>query len=491
MSNEISDRDFKALSGLVYEKTGIALSDGKKSLLTSRLQKRLRQHGLATYAEYLELVKGDGDELEQFINAITTNKTEFFREAVQFDDLRTRLVPALVASGRRKYRLWCAAASTGEEPWTIAMTLFDALPNAHSADVRILATDIDTAVLARAREGFYDDEHVGGLSRAQLERHFDRQDGGWSVKPHLRRWIDFRQLNLVAETWPHAAVFDAIYCRNVMIYFDHQTRDRLVRRFARHVAPDGQLYLGLSEAVHWMPEVWKSIGPSTYVHAQGAEQVAAPRVVPRPPAAAPALAAPAKKPRVGSMHAPPGTEALPRTRIIVGQVEARSEPAVISTLLGSCVAIGLTDPVAGVGGLNHFLLPETTDVDPSRAASYGAFAIELLINAVLKAGGQKKRLEAKIFGGGRVLQNLGPERNIGANNLKFAQAFLEKDGIRVVSVRPGGDGGLDVNYVTATGQAFVRPIPITQLTGTEKLEREARQKVIAPAEAAGGDVELF
>ncbi|MFT3710138.1 MAG: CheR family methyltransferase [Archangium sp.] len=464
----ISDADFQALAGLIYDTTGIALSASKKALVTSRLRKHVRAHQLDTFGEYYDFVREHDAELQELINAITTNKTEFFREAVQFDDLRKNLLPRL--SKERRARVWCSAASTGEEPWTLAISLFEGLESPESADVRILATDIDTAVLERARAGVYANDRLSGLTLEQRERHFRQTNAGWEVRPHLRRWVDFRQLNLIAPEWPHRQSFDAVFCRNVMIYFDHETRDQLVRRFLDYVAPGGRLYVGLSEVLHWLPDVWRAVGPSVYVPA--VERAA-------PPRATPVRAAPKPK----------AAPALPRKRIIVGEVEARSEPSVLTTLLGSCVAIGLTDPVNGVGGLNHFLLPDARDVDPSRAASYGAYAIELLINEVLKAGGQRRNLEAKIFGGGRVLANM--EEHVGGRNLEFAKSFLAEDGIPIVSVREGGDGGLDVAYFTATGEAFVRPIHITQLDGAARDERAHRRTVAKPVPATDDGVELF
>lgn len=470
----ITQREFESIAGLIYSTTGIALAPTKKPLVLSRLAKRLRALELNSFSEYFERAQTDAVELQEFINALTTNKTEFFREAVQFDDLKHSMVP--VWRDRKRARIWCAASSTGEEAWTLAMSVWDSLPDPLRADVRILATDIDTNVLERAKAGVYAADRVGGLSREALTKHFERTSEGWAVRDHLRRWVDFRQLNLVAQQWPHRQVFDSIFCRNVMIYFDHETRDGLLRRFANHLAADGRLYVGLSEAVHWMPEVWRGVGPSTYVHA-GEAPVPRASVPPPPP-----------RPSITPSHrGPPGVDALPRERIIVGDVEARATPTVLATLLGSCVAIGLTDPIRGVGGLNHFLLPDAQDIDPARVASYGAYAIELLINAVLQAGGVRKNLQAKVFGGGRVLQTTQRE-HVGARNLAFAREFLEKDGIPIAAVREGGEGGLDVSFVTSTGQAFVRPIPVVQLADTARDEQKLRKQINAPPSA---DVELF
>lgn len=463
--------EFKSLAGLVYEKTGISLADSKKPLLSSRLQKRLRANGLESFGAYYDFVVSNDDEVEQLINAITTNKTDFFREAVQFKYLKETLLPALVSQRRYRLRLWSAAASTGEEAWTMAMALYDALPEPDRWDVRILGTDIDTDVLAKGRSGLYSLERVRGIEPHVLARHFEPTDEGYSVRPHLRKWVDFRRMNLIAPKWPHNQVFDAVFCRNVIIYFDQQTKDRLIRRFAQHVAPDGRLFVGLSEAVHWMPDVWKAVGPSVYVHADAIDAQAHAKLRAEIPPTPPPVRAPRK---FRSSH--PGAN-LPAVRIIVGQVEARSEPSVISTLLGSCVGVALYDPVRKIGGMNHFLLPSKQELSEVRVASHGAYAMELLVNAVLKLGAQRRDLRAKIFGGGRVLQGMGTD--IGAANLKFAHMFLEQDSIPIVAVRAGGEGGLDVSFMTATGQAFVRPIVVAPWTSVEKINRRHLERVLS------------
>ncbi len=482
----LSNQEFKSLAGLVYEKTGIALSDSKKPLVTSRLQKRLRKHGLDSFGAYYDFVLDHAEEVEELINCITTNKTDFFREEVQFTYLRDTLLPLLKASRRSRLRLWSAAASTGEEAYTLAMTVWGALPDPERWDVRILGTDIDTAVLAKARAGFYSADRVEQLPTNLLDRHFERADGGYVVRPHLKKWVDFRQMNLTAERWPLKQQFDAVFCRNVMIYFDQPTKDRLVRKFVKHVAPDGRLFVGLSEAIYWTHDVWRPVGPSTYEHVN---QPGSPDATPNTEPPAPAASAP-PRPSRPSRNRPPGTEGLPMTRIIVGEVEARTEPAVLSTLLGSCVAIGLYDPQRGIGGLNHFLLPSTSEVTEERAASYGAWAIELLINKLLTLGANRSDLRAKIFGGGRMLQSRGVNE-IGASNLAFARSFLENDGIPVTAVCEGGECGLDVTFLTATGQAFTRPIPMTQLRAVSMLDEKQLARVSHEPVAPDNDVELF
>jgi chemotaxis protein methyltransferase CheR len=551
---ELSGQEFDQLSALIYRETGINLPSSKHSLVSARLMRRLRALRLGSYAAYLTCLQQQPTELEELINAITTNKTDFFREQVQFDHLEKELLPAWLARGERKLRVWSAASSTGEEAWTIAMVLYDVLPEPRRWDVKILGTDIDTQVLARAQAGVYADERLLPVGRQRLERHFVADPGGHAVGEHLRKWVQFRQLNLVAPQWPLQTRFDAVFLRNVIIYFDHDTKDHLVRRLASHVKPEGRLFVGLSEALHWLPDVWRTVGPSVYRHAEpqsARHHPARPRAVPpAPPSpptqpAAPPLAAPpdfsprpsapgarpravfeplpgapppsaprpsaprpsaprasAPRPSAPRPSAPRPSAAgprpsarsaqelgLPAERIIVGEVAAHAQPMVVSTLLGSCVAVGLYDPLARVGGLNHFLLPHTDEAHPERAASFGVHAMELLINGLMKLGGQRDRLRAKVFGGGRVLATLGPGMEIGQANLAFASDFLQRERIPVDLVVPGESGGLEVRFFTDTGQASVRRVEMTQLAQVEAVAAQYERKL--ELEAPVGDAELF
>jgi len=256
----ISDQEFQLIQRLVREQTGIALSEHKRSLVTSRLGKRLRALGLVSFGAYYDYVIGtnNGAELEQFVNAITTNKTDFFRERVHFDFLADTVIPALKAraprTGDRRIRIWSAGCSTGEEPYTLALTLCEQLGSLLTWDARILASDIDTNVLAHAMAGVYAQDRVAEISAPLLHRYFlkgsGENAGQVKVGRELQSLVTFRRINLLEEPWPIRATFDCIFCRNVIIYFDKPTQARLMIRFADLLRDDGYLFLGHSETLH-------------------------------------------------------------------------------------------------------------------------------------------------------------------------------------------------------------------------------------------------
>lgn len=273
---EISDREFRLLRELIYAHTGIALSDHKRALVCSRLARRLRHRGLSSYSEYYELLTNadpDGRELMEMVNAITTNKTDFFREPHHFQFLSQQVFPALRATRRRRIRLWSAAASTGEEPYSLAITVSEAFP-AVEYDVKILATDIDTHVLERAVRGVYPAEAINAVPEDLRARYFLKgihDNGGLvRVKPLLQSFIRFRRLNLIDEPWPMQGPFDVILCRNVLIYFDKDTQRRTVARLSEIVRPGGYLLLGHAEAIHGFEQVFRTTGHSIYQRVEAA-----------------------------------------------------------------------------------------------------------------------------------------------------------------------------------------------------------------------------
>jgi chemotaxis protein methyltransferase CheR len=264
----IADREFQIVREVVYKETGIKLTDSKRALVEARLGKRLRVHGMSSYGDYVHLLLGDDGaaELLELINAITTNKTSFFRESHHFDYLRNQLFPA--AAGR-ELKIWSAGCSVGAEPYSIAITALDA-----KAPVRILATDIDTRVLSTAKAGIYEAKELSGLAPDTIRRHFvsvdEEKRGLFRAKPALRDVIDFQRLNLIARPWSVSEKFDVIFCRNVVIYFDRPTQRGLFTRFAEQLAPGGLLFLGHSENLVWMPEAWEACGRTTYRRRGGA-----------------------------------------------------------------------------------------------------------------------------------------------------------------------------------------------------------------------------
>jgi len=249
-----TEGDFRKIAAMLHGDAGIALPDDKATLVYSRLAKRLRALGLQSFKDYCALVAGrDGvDERQRMLAALTTNVTRFFREPHHFDHLKERVLPPLLANARRggSVRIWSAACSNGQEPYSMAMALLAAMPDAVQHDVRILATDIDPNVVAEGREGVYAETLLSGVPDDYRKRWTrpSRAAGYVQMAEELGELITFRELNLIGD-WPMKGTFDAILCRNVAIYFDDPTQHRLWARFAPLLAAGGMLYIGHSERV--------------------------------------------------------------------------------------------------------------------------------------------------------------------------------------------------------------------------------------------------
>jgi chemotaxis protein methyltransferase CheR len=259
--------DFRALADMAYRHAGIALSESKRNLVYSRLSRRLRQLKLDSFAEYRRLLDTNEAEIESFINSISTNHTKFFREAHHFEHLRTHVaVPfAQQAQRPRRLRIWSAGCSSGEEPYTIAIVLKRELRDFAGQDIRILATDIDTDVLAKAAQGHFAAGATDDVPRPYLDFfHRSAADADTiDVDDDLHEVIVFRRLNLLEE-WPFRGPFDAIFCRNVMIYFDLPTKTKLIERFTQMVRPGGWLYIGHSESLIGSYPELQAVGRTIY-----------------------------------------------------------------------------------------------------------------------------------------------------------------------------------------------------------------------------------
>lgn len=268
--------DFLSIARMLYDDAGIALSESKASLVYSRLAKRLRALGLESFRDYCQFVAGSQgvSERQNMLAALTTNVTRYFREPHHFEHLKTRVLPELAAraKARGRVRIWSAGCSTGQEPYSIALTMLEVLPDAAQYDVRILATDIDPNVVATGRTGVYSNEAVQPVPAALRDRWMVRvKDGGrdaWGTGEEMRRLVSFRELNLMGN-WPMKGRFDAIFCRNVVIYFDEQTQARIWSRFAPLLTPGGRLYVGHSERVTDMAR-FETDGLTTYRLKDGA-----------------------------------------------------------------------------------------------------------------------------------------------------------------------------------------------------------------------------
>lgn len=267
----LSDDAFRFIARFVGDQTGIVLSDAKRDMVYSRLVRRLRELGLDGFDAYCRRLEEDGgEELNNCINAITTNLTAFFRENHHFEHLQHAVLPELVRrrADKRRIRIWSAGCSTGEEPYSIAMVVRGCAHLNNGWDVKILATDLDSNVLDAASRGVYSEERVAGMAPERLKRWFLRGTGGGSqgkvrVRPELQQPITFRRLNLL-HPWPHQGPLDVIFCRNVVIYFSKDTQKDLFNRFAEMLPLGGILFIGHSESLFNVCDRFKLIGNTIY-----------------------------------------------------------------------------------------------------------------------------------------------------------------------------------------------------------------------------------
>jgi chemotaxis protein methyltransferase CheR len=247
--------DFKRIAELLYETSGIALPDSKTALVYSRLAKRLRTLGLPSFRDYIKLVESaDGlDERHNMLTALTTNVTRFFREPHHFDHLLQNVIEPAIDGVRKgaRLRIWSAGCSSGQEPYSMALTILSALPDAPNYDIRILATDIDTNMIAKGQAASYAEELVDAIPSAVRSKWMERDPSdarSWRMGEAARSLVAFKPLNLMGD-WPMKGQFQAIFCRNVVIYFDEPTQERIFRRFHGLITPGGRLYVGHSERV--------------------------------------------------------------------------------------------------------------------------------------------------------------------------------------------------------------------------------------------------
>ena len=269
----LTDKDFLTISNLVYKHCGINLHDGKKELVRARLSKRLRTGNFRTFSDYIKYVLDDrtGEEFSMLIDVVSTNLTSFFREVQHFEFLQNKLLPEMLDRKQKnrdfKIRTWSAGCSSGEEPYSIAITLLDSVKEQDRWNIKVLATDISTRMLQSAQTGIYDSKRVEPVSPQQKNRYLMmRKENGqklFEVAPALRNIVFFKYLNLMQE-WPIKGPLDFIFCRNVMIYFDKPTQQNLVSRFYDILGPGGTLFTGHSESLTGIKHKFNYVQPTIY-----------------------------------------------------------------------------------------------------------------------------------------------------------------------------------------------------------------------------------
>jgi chemotaxis protein methyltransferase CheR len=293
-------REFKMFRTLIHRHTGIWLRDGKQIMLASRLSRRLRHHGIANFAEYYEYVQRvpeNSEEIRELINCVTTNKTSFFRERHHFQFLANTVVPQIQSAARqgasRSIRIWSAACSTGEEPYSIAITLLEAVQTSQRAKapsiaqdgagrpglppltalpgswkIEIVASDIDTKVLGTAARGTYPMDSLASVDSPLRKKYFlrgkDDMQGQVKVKPDVARLVQFQRINLQDARWPLEGLFDVIFFRNALIYFNQDTQDIFLRKMACYLKPGGYLFLGNSEHIPWLQDIFAPLNQTMY-----------------------------------------------------------------------------------------------------------------------------------------------------------------------------------------------------------------------------------
>lgn len=472
-ANTLKSSDYKRIQQLIFSLAGITIPDGKQVMVQGRIAKRMRELTLNSADDYLSLLeqRTDRNELQLFVNCLTTNKTDFFREEHHFKFLAKQVFP-LWLKNNKPLRIWSSACSTGEEPYSIAISAFESsLP---SDKFQIIATDIDTDVLRHAINGTYPEDRVCDMPKHTLLKYFSREKGDgvstWKVTSELQQSIQFKQFNLNSCPWQFQNCFDVIFCRNVMIYFSLETQRNLIAKFADALSPGGYLAVGHSESLYGISDQFEPIGDTVYklkphVESKAKQSINQPAVGSlqnRQPEVA--------KSTIDSMTTSSRPESF--KSIIVGEVFASKQPIWITTLLGSCIAACLYDSTSGVGGMNHFMLPRSGN-DNRTCASFGVHAMEMLINEMMKLGADRRRLKAKIFGGGAVIQADSSKWNVGERNIEFIHKFLKDEGIPIVAHHLGGDCARQVRFHTGTQKALVKPLSKSESSSVAKREQSS------------------
>ena len=464
----ISTSELNAIRQLIFDEAGISLSDAKRSLVCSRLSRRLRELHLATYSEYIQHLEEkdpQGTERQTMINCLTTNKTDFFREPHHFDFLCKVVFPAArrraAEGGPRELKIWSAACSMGDEPYSIAMTILKHFGQRSGWNIQVLASDINTEVLKTARDGVYSMDKIQDVPESIKQKFFLRgtgkQYGLCQVTPEVKKLVSFKHINLLQYPLPVQAKFDAIFCRNVIIYFDSQTQRRVLPAFAERLKTDGFLMLGHSENVPWLSNVFKLLG-STIHQLLGC------------PTPATSDVQHSMQVKNSTNRRPP--EVIERHSLVSGETFASGAPITVSTVLGSCVSACLFDPVTCVGGINHFMLPNQPG-DRQRSARYGIHAMELLINEIMHLGGDRRRLQAKVFGGAKIMQSEHESHGIGSANISFVREFLNVERIPIVAEQLGKDRAMRLDFITNSGRAFVKTLsPSHRIVESEQRDHE-------------------
>ncbi len=452
MTEEMPDKTFLRFSAFIQAEIGIKMPLSKKSMLQARLRKRLRFLGISTFEDYYDYVfspDGVQHELPHMIDVVTTNKTDFFREPQHFEYLQETILPTFLnedgSGDGRTFRVWCAACSTGEEPYTLALVLAEFAGQHPGFEYAILATDISTQVLEHARQGMYTREKTKSIPETLLKKYFlkgkEKSEGLVRIVPELRKNMTFQRLNLNTGEYRIRKNLDVVFCRNVIIYFDRPTQQALLERICEHVKPQGYVFMGHSEALTGLSLPLMPLGNTIYRRTTDA--------VSRPQ--------------------------MPVVTLNPGELIVTEKPGIIRTVLGSCVAVTMYNRRRGIAAMCHAMLPEPGNDTPYTANyaenyKYVTYVVPEMARKMRRHGLKNWEIEVKLFGGSDMITN-DPEqkssRPVGRLNIQAVKEMLHKEHLHLRTSDTGGIQGRKILFHTHTGEVYLK-----RLTGKEKEMKE-------------------
>ena len=445
IAGSMSDETFSRFSEFIETEMGIKMPPAKKTMLQARLQKRLWRLGITTFDEYYQYVfspEGRELELSNMIDVVTTNKTDFFREPKHFEFLTQKVLPELLhRQGTDKtYIIWCAGCSSGEEPYSLAMILSDFAKHVRGFRFLILATDISTQVLEKAKLGIYDEEMIEPVPEVFRKRYLlkskDKQKPLVRIVPELRSLVKFRRLNLIKSDFGFREPMDIIFCRNVIIYFNRSVQEQVMGRICEHLKSGGYLFTGHSETLNGMKLPLKSTSHTVYQK---------------------------------EMSESTSLKELPVITLKPAELFISEQPAIVRTVLGSCVAVTMFDQRRGVAAICHALLPEGDDPSshPSEKSStsykYVNSVIPIMVKRLLSYGADPKKLEVKLFGGSDMLSatiRKSHIRPVGKSNIDAVIQAIKAQDLHLKVSDVGGTFGRKLLFYTNTGEVLLKRIKL-------------------------------
>ncbi len=435
----MTDETFSRFSRFIQAELGIKMPLAKKTMLQARLQKRLWKLGMDSFDAYHEYVfspQGRADELQQMIDVVTTNKTEFFREPKHFDFLTQRVLPDLInrRGTANPFIIWCAGSSTGEEPYSLAMLLSNFAEQVQGFRFLILATDISSRVLEKARLGIYDDETVQTVPENFKKKYLLRSKGQEKklvrIVPELRSYVRFRQLNLIRKDFGLRETMDVIFCRNVIIYFNRETQGQVINRLCYYLNPGGYLFTGHSETLNGIPTPVIPVSHTVYQKAVNDGDV------------------------VG----------LPIITLNPAELFISDRPVIVRVVLGSCVAVTMFDRRRGVAAICHAVLPEMGK-DPANTPQmtgtyqYVNSVVPIMLKRLGSYGVSPGELEVKLFGGADMInQRTGKPKThpVGQSNIHAVIQAIKAQGMELKTSDVGGSLGRKILFYTHTGEVLLK-----------------------------------